>query len=54
MNNTTNQNNRGLYPAVPYQKALLQYARANNLKLFTVEDRIKVIARYEIWAAIKN
>jgi hypothetical protein len=47
-------NKKGKYQAVPYNKALLQFAFSQGLRFWTVEDRMKVVARYEIFAAIKN
>lgn len=47
-------NGKGKFPAMPYQAALVQYARSQGMKLWTVEDRLKVVARYENFAATKN
>jgi hypothetical protein len=47
-------NLRGTYPALPYQKALIQFAKKEGMKIWTVQERIKVIARYEVFAATKN
>lgn len=45
---------RGAYPALPHQKALLQFAKREGMRMWTVKDRKKVISRYEIFAATKN
>lgn len=41
-------------PAHMYFKILLQYAMAQGLRFFTVEEQMKVKARYENFAALKN
>lgn len=45
---------RGKYQANPYQRALIQFAAAHGLKLWTVKDRMKVVARYELFIAQLN
>lgn len=41
-------------PAIPFQKILRQYAMANGIRLWTVRDRMKAIAHYELFQSCKN
>ena len=41
-------------PARVYFTILLQYAMAEGLRFFTTEEMLKVKARYENFAALKN
>ena len=45
---------KGKYPAIPYQKALLQFAMAKGMRMWTIEDRIRVVTAYELFIAKLN
>jgi len=46
--------NKGKYPALPYQRALLQFAESTGMKMWTAKQRMKVIAAYELFISKLN